>query len=176
MKIFQEGSVYVQKGDVNEIVHMDPIDGRVMAALVEAGGGFFCCGGGTDNLKFINIAGEQLVEWVRAQEWILDYDEVKDMTEQEAMAFGHALAEEKNKIATHYNKMSGKEREKNYKEVYTQCEDLMKKMRQVAMFIDYLRGELDFEFPANVEPPKHAKLNKGPRKSIFSRVRSLFTA
>lgn len=178
MKIFRGDSVYIQKKDASDIAHMKPTNANVMMGIIEAcGGDCFYCSGGDDNFRFIKIVGNSLIEWVREQEWILDYDEVKDKTKEEIMDFGQSLAEQKNQLASRYNRMSRLEQHKTKgRELYLKCECLTSKMYQVADYVHYLEGKCVYEFPIGVEPPAAKKgSNEDNKKTVFQRVKGLFS-
>ncbi|MBQ6486518.1 hypothetical protein IJI76_02205 [Candidatus Saccharibacteria bacterium] len=175
MKIVQEETAYIQKQDAIQIIHMERANASLMAQIVEFSGGHFYCNGGEDRFEFMKVGGEDVIRWLNSQEWILDYSEVKDMTEKEAVELGQSLADKKNNLARKFNNMNKAERKENYGKIYDQCENLMGKMHQLADYIHYLRGDIDFQFPAEIEPPVR-NLKKGAKKSgIIGRIRSLFS-
>ena len=120
---------------------MEPTNARfVMELVTNNGKGYFCCKGGEDCFELVEICHESVIEWLRKQEWILDYNEVKDMTVNEITSFAQGF------VGT-------------------------KKMREIADYIKYLRGEIEFKFPEGVTPPTR-ELRK--RFVVFSKIKNFF--
>ena len=146
MKYFHEGAMYIQKQDAMEIIHDDGLcPARFMVALTH--GGYFYCNGGTDKYSFVNVTDPDAIKWLREQDWILDYEKVKDMTEIDVIEYGQLLANKRNEITRMYNKMRIADQRGTGVKLVMECKRLIYKMNQVEDYLHYLKGELELNLP-----------------------------
>ena len=167
MKIFTDKGVYVQKNDMMYLFHGDTVS--IPASIID---NFYGKGaviiGDFNRYEFVYFGGEKEVEYFRECDWIIDYNEVKDLTEEETIALGISISEERNELAKKYNSMSISERMKN-SEIKTRCDLLNYKMASLRDVLWYRQGHIAMEFPKEIDAQTDLVEERG-FKSILKRI------
>ena len=169
MKIITNDKVYVQKGDLAFLTHTDlPIPASIFMKVF--GDGIVIIDNG-NRFEFVKFENVDEIEFFRKLDWIIEYNSVKDLSEDEIIELGKSIAEEKNNIAKKYNAMSLEERKKN-SYLVDECEMLEFKMFSLRDTLWFMQGQLKFVLPEGIENLKsfENKKEKGLRK-ILSRFR-----
>ena len=96
---------------------------------------------------------------------MIDYNEVKDLSEEETITLGQSIAEEKNSIAQRFNSLTLEERKENMNMV-SQCELLDFKMYSLRDVLWFKQGHIKMELPEGVDFPARFEQEKGIRKLI----------
>ena len=168
-------------GELNELMLDDGIGLRACGNLVDSVDLMTCTL--TRNLSELILNGSENwvditsnenvdeIEFFRKLDWIIEYNSVKDLSEEEIIELGKSIAEEKNNIAKKYNAMSLEERKKN-SYLVDECEMLEFKMFSLRDTLWFMQGQLKFVLPEGIENLKsfENKKEKGLRK-ILSRFR-----
>lgn len=167
MKIVKNNKIYVQK---NDIVCLNQTNLAIPASIfMKVFGNGIVIIDDSNRYEFVAFDTPEEIEFFRNLDWIIDYDEVKKLSEEEMIALGQSIAEEKNKIARIFNSLPQEEREKNMNLV-SQAELLDFKMYSLRDILWFKQGRIKMELPEGVELPSGPVQNKGVRKLI----RSLF--
>ena len=111
------------------------------------------------------------IEFFNGLDWIVDYNSVKDLSDDEIIEMGQSIAQSKNQIAQQFNSMSEEERKENLGMV-TQCELLDFKMYSLRDILWFKQGHLKMAFPEDVDSPK--KSVQKDKKGIQKRMRRIF--
>lgn len=156
MKIIQEQVCYVQKKDIMFLFsQLDiPIPTSIMNRMFESDDS-------DKNLEFLVINEnnkEEFVSFTRPKEisffqdldWIVDYNEVKNLSLDESIQLGQAIATERNDIAKKYNAMSKDEQNQNLN-MLDRYYLLGYKMQSLADIIFFRQGCTSFSLPEEVE-------------------------
>ena len=178
MKIFTENKVYVQKNDIAYLNQTDlPIPASIFMKVFGQGVVII---DDRNRYEFMEFTKSEEIDFFKKLDWIIDYNEVKELTEDELMALGQSIAERSNMIAKKYNAMTQKEREKNQNMIF-EHELLEFKMHSLKDIILFKRGDLKIKLPKDVSKPiieissdtpqSTERKNNGPRlfRSIFNR-------
>jgi len=144
MKIFTNNAVYVQKNDIAFLNQTD-LDVPASIFLKIFGGGIT-----RNRYDFIKFEDSVEMEFFRDIDWIVDYDEVKDLTDEQIIELGKDLSNQKNEIAKSFNSMSMEEQMENM-DMFYQCEKLDFKMYSLRDLIWFRQGKLQFELPRDLE-------------------------
>lgn len=96
---------------------------------------------------------------------MIDYNEVKDLSEEETIELACSIAEEQNSIAQRFNSMTPEERENNMSMV-SQCELLDFKIYSLRDVLWFKQGHIKMELPEGVGFPTEFEQEKGIRKWI----------
>ena len=147
MKIFNVENgvkkVYVQLNDIMMMMQFgSPIPSEVMEKhfmemfIVDD----------SNRYEFSEFTDPHTVEFFEQCDWIVDFKEYKDLTEDEIKAKGQEIAEEMNEVATKWNSMSTEQREAN-QDVYTRYESLEFKMHSTAEILWTKQGHRVMPFP-----------------------------
>ncbi len=144
MKIITENAVYVQKNDIAYLHHTDlPIPASIFMKVF--GNGIVIIN--NDNrYDFFKFEDPSEIEFFNGLDWIIDYDSVKDLSDDEIIEMGQSIAQSKNQIAKQFNSMSLKERKKNL-DMVTQCELLDFKMYSLRDILLFKQGQLKMTLP-----------------------------
>ena len=106
--------------------------------------------------EFIEFTDQKEIEFFQGQDWIVDYNAVKDLTEEEILQLGQAVAAEKKRRADEFNAKPKKYRQENYESVIAGLDLLDFKMYSLRDIIMFKKGELDFPLPVGVERPSQS--------------------
>lgn len=159
MKIFTANSVYVQK---NDIAYLNQTNLDIPASI------FMRVFGNIDDSNrydFVEFDAPEEVQFFKGIDWIIDYNEIKDLSEGEIVALGQSIAEDKNSIAQRFNSMTLEERKENMN-LKSQCELLDFKMYSLEDFLLFKQGRLKMKLPGYVDLPVGFEQDKGIRKLI----------
>ena len=151
--------VYVQKYDMMFIMHNCD---SLPAALMEDFFSDIVIINGDNRFEFVRFTDPSEVEFFKKQDWIIDYADYKDLTEEEIMEKGMGVIDEINAVAQEFNDSSS---EKQRATLYDRHELLNAKLDSVKVFLWYKQGHIHFQLPV-VEEDNHMvyvgddKLNK----------------
>ncbi len=135
--------VYVQLNDLMMMMQFDSlIPSEVMEKVFE---NIFIV---TDEnrFEFKEFVEESTVEFFEACDWILDFRKYKNMTQEEIINDGQAIAEEMNGLAQKWNNMTEMEREE-HSEFMSRYERLEFKMKSTAEILWTKQGHRVMPFP-----------------------------
>lgn len=96
---------------------------------------------------------------------MIDYNEVKDLSEEETFELGQSILEEKNAIAKKFNSMSKEEKEKN-RNMISQCKSLDFKIYSLRDFLWFKQGQIKMKLPNGVDSPNGFEQEKCIRKLV----------
>lgn len=155
MKIITEKAAYVQK---NDLMYLNSSSLAIPASIyMKVFGWGITIIDDRNRYEFVKFEEDSEIEFFKDIDWMIDYNEVKDLTEEEMINLGQSIVEKKNAIAKKYNGMSRKEK-KNNCEMIQDCELLEFKMYSLADIIHYKRGELPMDLPVEVVGKKKGNL------------------
>lgn len=164
MKIMREDKVYVQKEDIARLNMSDaPIPAIIYYKVLE-NGAFIV--GDFNRHEYEEFTQHEAIEFFRKATWILDYDEVKDLSFHELDLLGEEIVDERNAIAALYNGLSNEEKERNQSMV-TQCELLEFKAMALREYQTMKRNN-------KVKLPKEVAQTETPKKGIKQFIKTIF--
>ena len=143
MKIITEGAVYVQK---NDIANLNSLDVHMPGSIYMKTYGF---SGGTINrnrFDFIKFESDKEIEFFKAQDWIIDYDEVKDLSDDEIIKMRKDLDQQANSIP--------ESERKSELDVATEFDLLQFKRHALRDFLSFRYGDLQITLPEGIDLPK----------------------
>lgn len=148
MKIITDNAVYVQK---NDIAYLNQTDLAIPASI------FMKIFGNdivddNNRYKFIKFDTPEEIEYFRNIDWMIDYNEVKNLSEEEIIALTQSIVEEKNNIAQRFNSMDPEAREENMNMVFW-CELLDFKIYSLRDILWFKQGHIQMELPEDVDIP-----------------------
>ena len=113
MKIITNEFAYVQK---NDIAFLNSTDQAIPLSIYSKvfGDGYTIIDD-SNRYDFVKYEKEKDIEFFNNMEWILDYNEVKDLDEKEIFQLGSALSKKVNEIANYYNSIVSGNTKKNNK-------------------------------------------------------------
>lgn len=167
MKIFRDNSVYVQK---NDIAHLNMTEGPVPASIyTKVFGSGITIINDSNRYDFISFDDESEVEFFKGLDWIIDYDDVKEMSEDDIIGMAHDIAAEQSGIASVYNTFSNEER-RYHPEMVDQCDLLEYKFYSLRDFLWFRQGHIQMELPEGVSYPSKMVRENGIKR-FFKRIK-----
>ena len=151
MKIITDDAAYVQK---NDIAYLNQTDLDIPASIY-----LKACETGTfivddsNRYEFIRFNKSDEIQFFKNQDWILDYNQVKDKTEDELIEYCERIITQYNELAETFNALSEQEQMQNT-ELDMQCDLLAFKLFSLQEFIFYRKGLLEMQLPS--ELPKES--------------------
>ena len=165
MKIVTDRGVYVQK---NDIIYLNQCDLEIPASIfLKIFGNGIVIIDDRNRYEFVKFEEAHEIKFLKDQSWMINYDDVKDLKEDEIMELGRNVIEERNKIANSFNSMSEEERIHNIDKVQEQCDLLEFKFCSLRDFLWFKQGHLKFHLPEGIEYPNDfIKEEKGIKKLV----------
>ncbi len=150
MKIITEKAVYVQ---MNDIIHLNRTDLPIPASIfMKVFGHGIVIVNDSNRYDFQKFDKDSEMEFFKGIDWMVDYNAVKDLSDDEIIKIGQSIAQAKNEIAQQFNSMSEEERKKNLGMV-AQCELLDFKMYSLRDILWFRQGHLKMTLPEGVDYP-----------------------
>ena len=145
MKIIAENTVYVQKNDSMYLLNITdlPIPASIFRKVFRNG---MIIIDDSNKYEFEEFEDDSEIEFFKGLDWIVDYNSVKDLSDDEIIAMGQNIAQSKNQIAKQFNSMSEDERKENL-EMVIQCELLDYKMYSLRDILWFKQGHLKMTLP-----------------------------
>jgi len=170
MKIVTNNAAYVQK---NDLIHLNQSGLDIPASVyLKVFGQGITIVDDSNRYEFVKYEKSNEIEFFKNIDWMVEYTEVKDLTENEIMELAEKINEEMNTIADTYNSMSDDNKRKNYNmtERFELLEFKMYSLRDVLWFKQgHLTWALpeDIEYPAIILAPQEEE-EKGIKKLVKS--------
>lgn len=165
MKIFRNEAVYVQKNDVAYFNKFDePILASVYVKLFSEPVNII---NDRNRYEFIKYEEAEEIEFFKKQEWILDYDTVKSLSEEELIKLGCSFSDKLNELASVINNPSTLK--DTAKELYEQYQKLQYKMYSLRDYIWFKKGMLDMKIPEEIESEK-PKVQETEKPKLFQKI------
>jgi len=143
MKIINEDVVYVQKKDIAFLTHKNI---EIPESLFNK---IFCDGlvvGNTDGYKFYKFQDKEIVEFFKQLDWIIDYNDVKNINEEEFLQWEQKLIEEKNELENNHNECLFDDDIKIY-DMILQHGKLQHKIYSLRDILLFKQGHLEMDLP-----------------------------
>lgn len=151
MKIITDNAIYVQRKDIGELLRSDmPMPGLI-SLLGNSSFSVFI-----NNLKgeeFIRFVEDDECQYFMNQDWILDLNEVKNLSFDELIKLGQKTSNERNDIATKFNLLPENEKNELYDETMLTCKLLDYKVESIRDFILIKKGFIAVSWPTDVKVP-----------------------
>jgi len=163
MKIITGHAAYVQK---NDIAYLNQTNLAIPASIfMKVFGNGIVIIDDSNRYEFVEFNLPEEIDFFKGINWMIDYNEVKDLSEEEIISLGQSIAQEKNIIAQRFNSMSLNERKKN-EELVLQWELLDFKMYSLRDALWFKQGHIKIELPMEVDFPIGFVQEKGIKKLI----------
>ena len=108
MKIITNDSAYVQKNDISYLNSSDlPIPASIFMKVFGNGVTII---NDSNRYDFVKFDEESEIEYFKDLDWMIDYNQVKDLSEDEMIKLAESIGEERDGIANSFNSMSEEER------------------------------------------------------------------
>ena len=156
MKIFTNNAVYVQKNDIAYLNTTNlEIPVSIYTKLFQNG---LIMINDKNRYEFVKYDRDIEINFFKNIDWIIDYNNIKNLNENELNELGDRLLEEKNNLIDESRKMNEKDMDR-LEDLDIKCELLDYKMYMLRDFILLKKGKLKYEFPEGIEYPEIIKEN-----------------
>lgn len=167
MKIITDDAVYVQKNDItylNQYLSLSnlPIPSSIFEKVF---GSNIIIIDNSNRYEFIKFDKPEEIEFFQGIDWMIDYNKVKDLSEEEIIALAKSIVEENNEIARRFNSMTPEERKKNINMAF-QYELLDFKICSLRDILWFKQGHIKMDLPKGIDFPNEVKQEKGIKKLI----------
>ncbi len=163
MKIITNDSAYVQKNDISYLNLSDlPIPASIFMKVFGNGVTII---NDSNRYDFVKFDEESEIEYFKDLDWMIDYNEVKDLSEDEIIKLAESIGEEQDKIATTFNSMAEEER-KNHADMVTKCDLLEFKFYSLRDVLWFKQGHIPMELPEGVDYPEGYAQEKSIKKLL----------
>ena len=154
MKIITDNCVYVQ---MNDIMFLNQTDLSIPVSIfLKVFNDDVVIIDDRNRYDFVKFDDALEIEFFRNLDFIVDYNSVKDLSEEEIIDMGQKVANKRNSIAKTYNAMTSSIREENIHLVY-ECERLDYKMYSLRDILWFRQGRLKFNLPSEIIGEKKEK-------------------
>lgn len=165
MKILCEDKVYVQKDDIYFLINSDiPIPVSIYSKLFDNELVVF---DKKIKNKFIEFNNNGEIEFFKDLKWLLDYNELKDLTIPELAKKAEEVVKKHNKLAKRYNAMSVNKKMRN-SDILRRIDLLDYKIEEYKTLILFKDNKIKLELPDDVEYPKEYKNKFNTKKLLKS--------
>ena len=168
MKIITNDAIYVQK---NDMAYLNNTNITIPASIfMKVFGKGIVIINDLNRYEFVKFEDKKEIDFFKQLDWIIDYEDVRNLNEKEILKLARTVADEKAKIALEFNKMSEKEMAANT-DMVDEYELLKYKLYSLRDVLDFTRGELKFNLPEGVEYPTYyqVKEEKGIKR-LFKKI------
>lgn len=161
MKIVNSDNVYVQKNDLGFLNSMDlPINASVFMKVF--GNGITIIND-SNRYDFVKFDEESEIEYFKGLDWMIDYNEVKNLSEDEIIKLANSICDEREKIAETFNSMTDEERKQNI-DMVLKCDLLEFKFYSLRDILWFKQGHISIEIPESIGNSSENVKEKGKRK------------
>lgn len=161
MKIFKDDKVYVQ---LNDIAYLNSYGDEIPASIyLKVFGDGITIINNSNRYEFVEFDEPSEIEFFKEIDWMVDYNTVKDLSDEAIMALGEQIATEQSDIVLKYNNMSVDERRLNAN-LISKSELLEFKFYSLRDILWFKQGHLDMTLPDGVAYPKGYKKPRGLKK------------
>lgn len=157
MKIFRDNCVYVQLEDINYIINRNISCPRnLIHRTIEQGYVFI---DEKNKYNFIGYNEKNIVDFFKGLDFIINYDEIKDLTNEELNDSCQNYINDKEALLEEYNYMSPANK-RNIEDIISHINDLEYKYYQISKFLLYKKGNDNLVLPKGVDYPKKDNIFK----------------
>ena len=161
MKIITDNAAYVQ---MNDIAFLDQCDLPIPASVFMKCFGFgISVVDDSNRYDFKEFDKPEDIEFFKNIDWMIDYNEVKDLSDEEHFALAQSIADEMETIAKKFDSMSPKQKKENINMV-SQHELLEFKFYSLRDVYWFKHGDLKMNLPEGVEYSTRSKQENGAKK------------
>ena len=147
MKIFNVENgvkkVYVQMNDIMMLTHSDI---SIPTSIFEKIFSDIVIVNDNNRMDFVEFTQPNEIEYFESLDWIVDYKQIRFLSEEEIKKKGQEIANEMNKIANRFNSMTDEEKRDN-QSLIQRHELLDYKMEHLAEILWVKQGHIQMPFP-----------------------------
>ena len=163
MKIIRDGSVFIQKGDMAVLSASDmPIPASIFMKFFDQD---VVINDGKNRYEFVEFNDESEIDFFKGLDWLIDYDEVKNLSGDDIQQLMYTTNTQRNVIAEKFNSMTPEEKENNQGMV-NKCNLLLYKIDSLRDFYWFKQGYIKMQLPDGIDYPEGYVKEKGIRRVL----------
>lgn len=150
MKVFLKDRVCVQNKDLIHLLRFcDSLKEGIPSSIIDKVFGKVYIVTSDNENDFVDFYKDSEIDFFRKLDWIVDYREYSDLSEEDLINAGCGIVNECASIATGFNELPEEDRARLYSDVNHQLELLEYKMLGVRDILWHKQGELKFAIPCD---------------------------
>ena len=150
MKIITDNAVYVQKNDIAYLNSSDLV--MPISVFMKVFGKGVTINDDSNRYGFVKFEDESEIDFFKGLDWIIDYNEVKNLGEEQIVDLLNNIGDAQQKVVTTFNSMPEEER-RVHSDMVTQCELLEFKFYSLRDILWFKQGHIQMELPEDVDIP-----------------------
>lgn len=170
MKIITNNAVYVQKTDMEYLLDKTHPAQTIPASVCTE---IFSRGeiviDNSNRYEFVALNTPEAIEFFKEIDWIIDYNEVKDLSEEETIQLVQSISKEQNGIVHKIMSMTKEEIIENMN-MWSQAALLEYKINTLQDVLKVKRGTLKMNLPEGIDFSSET----GHEKGIKKRIKTIF--
>ena len=148
MKIVTDDAVYVQK---NDIAYLNSLKMSIPSSIVnKVYKDGICIIDFYNKHDFIKFDEEDDMEYFRNLDWMIDYNEVRSLSEKEMILLARKVAKEEENLAHKFNSMSDEDKHNNLG-IINECELLEFKFYSIRDLLWFKQGHITINLPDDIK-------------------------
>lgn len=167
MKIITDNAVYVQK---NDIVYLNSADFAMpISVFMKVFGKGITIIDDSNRYDFVKFEDESDREFFKGLDWIIDYNEVKNLSEEQIVGLLDNIGDAQQRVVITFNSMSEEER-RAHSDMVTQCELLEFKFYSLRDILWFKQGHISMKLPEGIDYPD----GYSQEKDILKLIKTVF--
>ena len=163
MKIITDNAVYVQKNDIAYLNSSDLV--MPISVFMKVFGKGVTINDDSNRYGFVKFEDESEIDFFKGLDWIIDYNEVKNLGEEQIVDLLNNIADAQQKVVTTFNSMPEEER-RVHSDMVTQCELLEFKFYSLRDILLLKQGHISMKLPEGIDYPDEYSQEKDILKLI----------
>ena len=144
MKVIYDNCVYVQK---NDMAYLEASDLPIPASVfIKVFGNSITIINDSNRYDFVQFKEKSEIDFFKGLDWMVDYNELRNLSEEEIIKLAEDTNKERDKIAATYNSMPVKERQK-HTDMVTKCDLLEFKFYSLRDILWMKQGHISINIP-----------------------------
>lgn len=165
MKIITENAAYIQKNDLMYLTQADDAIAIPASIYLNIFGNGVVVINDSNRFEFVEFNKPEEIEFFKSIDWMINYDDVKDLSIEDIISLGQSTTNKKNEIAKEFNEMTPEEKEENMYKV-SHCELLEFKIYSLRDIVWIKQGRLKIKFPEEIDKDSVSEEKKGISKLV----------
>lgn len=151
MKIIRDNKIYVQRSDISMMSVNDNLkDNETVKKILSMGFSY----DDKNKYDFVPFTEEDVIELLSSLDYIIDYDETKDMSDEDLDGLAKETADERNNVTVRYARLDEEEMRREFKRARNEISLLEYKIISLRDLSWFRSGHLKITLPEGVEYPK----------------------
>ncbi|MBR0467642.1 hypothetical protein IJJ53_01905 [Candidatus Saccharibacteria bacterium] len=171
MKIKNGQKVFLQKYEVTYIMHeLNSVPAGIVEEIFKDGKPFIMSGPIDGQVFACVFENPKATEWLMEQDWIVDYDQYKNVPVADLKVLCEQLKNEYSSGVGNFNAKDDAYREKHFDEQNEKFSNMRHKISSLYLMIDHLEKKTNFVFPDEISNHSIFQKNNKKKSGFFARL------